>query len=148
MKKILVILFLMFPLAIFSQESVIHKLPLIFSLNSDELRTLVTAKTSRIKMSDEEIVKISKIIDEKKEEYFKLIDQVKKSIPIDLGGRPIGKADPEKMRERDALYNEVCTSIYGIFGEKRYKQFYMTLINEYERRNMERLKNAGKSKKK
>jgi hypothetical protein len=148
MKNLFFILFLIFPFTLFSQESEVHNLPLIFSLKSDELRTLVMSKSTQIKMSDEEIDKLSKIIDEKKEEYFKLVDQVKKSVPVDLTGRPVGKADPELRRERDALYNEVCTSIYKIFNEKRYKQLYITLVNEYERRNMERLKNAGKSNKK
>lgn len=95
-------------------------------------------------MSDEEIISISKIIDGKKEEYLKLADQVRKSVPLDANGKPIGKADPELKRERETLYNEVCTSIYKIFGEKRYRQFYMTLINEYDRQNMERSKNAMK----
>jgi len=147
MKKIYFILFLLYPLALLSQEDGPQRLPLIFSLNSDELRTLVTAKTSQIKMSEEDIISISKIIDEKKEEYFKFVDQVKKSLPYDANGKLIGKADPEKIRERETLHKEVCNSIYKILGDKRYKQFNRTLIDESERQNMERLKNAGKNTK-
>ncbi len=147
MKNFYFILFLIFPFTLFSQESGVHNLPLIFSLSNDELRTLVTSKTSQIKMSEEEIIKISKIIEKRKEEYFRLVSKVKKSVPFDANGKPIGMADPEIKRERDALYNDVCTSIHDIFGEKRYKQLYLTLINEYDRRNTERLKSAGEKTK-
>ncbi len=148
MKNLFFILFLIFPFTLFSQESVINNLPLIFSLNSDELRTLVTAKTSQIKMSDEEIIKISKIIEGRKEEYFKLVEQVKKSLPRNSNGKIIGKADPQKMQEREAVINEVSTSIFDFLGEKRFRQFHRTLVYEVMRRNEEGFKNALKNKKK
>jgi hypothetical protein len=148
MKKLFFILFLIFPLVLFSQEDGSRRLPLVFSLSGDELKTLITSKASRVKMSDEEIIKISKIIDGEKSEYFKLVDKVKKSIPFGANGRPIGKADSEVNRQLRTLSNEVCTSIYNILGDKRYRQFNRTLIDESERQNNERLRNAMKNRKK
>lgn len=147
MKKICFILFLILPLSLFSQNDGPRRLALIFSLKSDEFKALVTSPKSQIKISNEVIGKISEIIEGKKEEYFIIVDKCKKSVTYDENGKPIGKADPELLRERGSVENEVCTSIYEILGEKRYRQLSRTLIDEAERRNAERLSNAMKNKK-
>jgi hypothetical protein len=98
-------------------------------------------------MSEEEIIRISKIIEGRKEGYFKLVDQVKKSLPRDSNGKIIGKADSQKMQEREAVINEVSTSIFDFLGEKRYRQFHRTLVNEVMRRSEEGLNNARKNNK-
>lgn len=149
MKKFYFILFfLFFSLSLFSQAYVIQRPPLLFSLNNDDFRTVLTSKSSLVKMSDEEIAEISNIINERKEEYLSISEKTKKSIPFDANGKPTGKADPELLRAREAVGNEVATSIYEFLGEKRYIQFDKTLMNENERRNSEGLKKALKNKNK
>jgi len=148
MKKFCLVLFLIFPLALFSQSYVPQKPPLLFSLNINDLRTIFTSKNSLVKMSDKEIVEIDKIISQRKEEFYILKEKGKKSIPYGENGLPIGKVDPEIKRESNTLTDEVCTSIYKILGEKRYEQFDRTLMNESARRNMERMNKAMKNKKK
>jgi len=117
-------------------------------MKGDDLRTVVTSKNSLVKMSDKEIVEITKIINERIEEYLTLRERVNKSIPVDVNGRPTGKADPQLIRARDAVVYDVSTSIYEYLGEKKYKQLDKTLMNENERKNSEGLKNAMKNKKK
>jgi hypothetical protein len=148
MKKFCLVLFLIFPLALFSQTYVIQRPPLLFSLSNNELKTVITSKNSLVKMSDQEIVEIIRIINERKEEYFSLIEKVKKSIPHDANGKPTGKADPELIRAREAVSSEVATSVYEFLGEKRYMQLDKTLMNEYARKNSEALNKALKNKKK
>jgi len=148
MKKFWFVLFLIFPLFLFSQTYVSMWLPDIFSMKSDELSALVTSKNSQVKMSDKEIAEVIKIINERKEEYLSLSEKSKKSIPVDANGKPIGKADPELIRAREAVSSEVATSIYEFLGEKRFIQLKRTLMDEHERRNMEGLKKAMKNKKK
>lgn len=98
-------------------------------------------------MSDKEIVEVIRIISERKEEYLALSEKSKRSIPFNANGKPTGKADPEIVRAREAVGNEVATSIYELLGEKRYVQFDKTLIDENARRGSERLKNAMKNNK-
>jgi len=149
MKKFCLFLFLIFPVgALFSQSHENLRLVGIFSMEGDELRVLVTSKNSQVKMSDKEIVEITKIINERKEEHLTLRERVKKSIPVDVNGRPTGKADPQLIRARDAVVNDVSTSIYDFLGEKRFIQLKRTLMDEHERRNMEGLKKAMENKKK
>lgn len=148
MKKFWFVLFLIFSLALFSQSYVPQKPPLLFSLNNNDLRTVLTSKSSLVKMSDKEIVEITKIINERKEEYLTLNEKARKSVPIDANGKPTGKADTELLRAREAVGSEVASSIYEILGEKRYIQFDRTLINESARRNSEGLKIALKNKNK
>ena len=148
MKKFWFVLLLIFPLFLFSQTYVSMWLPDIFSMKSDELSALVTSKNSQVKMSDKEIAEVIKIINERKEEYLSLSEKSKKSIPVDANGKPIGKADPELIRAREAVSSEVATSIYEFLGEKRFIQLKRTLMDEHERRNMEGLKKAMKNKKK
>ena len=149
MKKFCLFLFLIFPVvALFSQSHENLRLVGIFSMKGDDLRTVVTSKNSLVKMSDKEIVEITKIINERIEEYLTLRERVNKSIPVDVNGRPAGKADPQLIRARDAVVYDVSTSIYEYLGEKKYKQLDKTLMNENERKNSEGLKNAMKNKKK
>ena len=148
MKKIILILFLIFHIAsLFSQSYVPQRPPLLFSLNNNDLRAVLTSKNSRVKMSDKEIVEVIRIISERKEEYLALSEKSKRSIPFNANGKPTGKADPEIVRAREAVGNEVATSIYELLGEKRYVQFDKTLIDENARRGSERLKNAMKNNK-
>ena len=148
MKKIWFVLFLIFPLALFSQSYGPLSLVGIFSTKGDDLRTVITSKNSLVKMTDKEIVEVIKIINERKEEYLSLSDKVKKSVPHDANGKPTGKADPELIRAREAVSSEVATSVYEFLGEKRYMQLDKTLMNEYARKNSEALKKALKNKKK
>jgi len=149
MKKFCLFLFLIFPVvALFSQSHENLRLVGIFSMEGDELRVLVTSKNSQVKMSDKEIAEVIKIINERKEEYLTLNEKARKSSPVDANGKPAGKADPELIRARDAVGNEVYTSIYEILGEKRFIQFKRTLMNENERKNSEGLNKALKNKKK
>ena len=148
MKKIWFVLFLIFPLALVSQSYVPQRPPLLFTLNGNELKTVLTSKNSLVKMSEKEIVEVNKIINERREEYLTSCEKLKKSVPHDANGKPTGKADPEILRELEAISSDVCNSIYEILGEKRYEQFDRTLMNESARRNMEGLKKALKNKKK
>jgi len=148
MKKFCLVLFLIFPLALFSQSYGPLSLVGIFSTKGDDLRTVITSKNSLVKMTDKEIVEVIKIINERKEEYLSLSEKVKKSIPHDANGKPTGKADPELIRAREAVSSEVATSVYEFLGEKRYTQLDKTLMNEYARKNSEALKKALKNKKK
>lgn len=148
MKKIWFVLFLIFPLALFSQSYGPLSLVGIFSTKGDDLRTVITSKNSLVKMTDKEIVEVIKIINERKEEYLSLSDKVKKSVPHDANGKPTGKADPELIRAREAVSSEVATSVYEFLGEKRYMQLDKTLMNEYARKKSEALNKALKNKKK
>ncbi len=148
MKKIWFVLFLIFPLALVSQSYVPQRPPLLFTLNGNELKTVLTSKNSLVKMSEKEIVEVIRIINERKEEYLSLSEKSKKSIPVDANGKATGKADPEIVIAREAVGNEVATSIYEFLGEKRYTQLDKTLIDENARRGSERLSKALKNKKK
>ena len=148
MKKFWFVLFLIFPLSLFSQSYGPLSLVGIFSTKGDDLRTVITSKNSLVKMTDKEIVEVIKIINERKEEYLSLSDKVKKSVPHDANGKPTGKADPELIRAREAVSSEVATSVYEFLGEKRYMQLDKTLMNEYARKNSEALNKALKNKKK
>jgi len=148
MKKFYLVLFLIFPLALFSQSYGSLSLVGIFSTKGDDLRTVITSKNSLVKMTDKEIVEVIRIINERKEEYLSLSEKVKKSIPHDANGKPTGKADPELIRAREAVSSEVATSVYEFLGEKRYMQLDKTLMNEYARKNSEALNKALKNKKK
>jgi hypothetical protein len=148
MKKFWLVLFLVFPLALFSQTYGSLRLPDVFLMKGDDLRALVTSKNSQVKLSNKEIVEINKLINERREEFLALNESSKKSIKFDANGMPIGKADPELLRAREAVSNDVSTSIYEILGEKRFTQFKKTLIDENARKNSEGLNKAMKNKKK
>jgi len=147
MKNIFTILLLIFPLSLFSQTSIPEPLVDVFLLEQNRLRTLVSEKNTRLKMSEKEISEISTIINERKDEFFILIEKGKKSIPYDENGLPIGKADKEIMSKINALKEEASVLIYEILGEKRYIQFKKMLIDENGRRNSERLKKTANKKK-
>lgn len=144
MKNIFLFQLLIFPLFQFSQIEIDTRLPNIFYYKNGELRDLVKTNKSLIKISNEEIEALTKIIDERKEEYFKIIDAMKKSIPRDANNRPTGKADSEQLKKMKAIDNEVSTSICELLGERRNRQFRRMLIDECDRKTMEKLKKAGK----
>lgn len=146
-KNIFTILILIFPLSLFSQTSIPEPLVDIFLLEHNRLKTLVSEKNARLKMSEKELSEISKIINERKEEFFILLEKGKKSIPYGENGLPIGKADKEIISKVTALKEEASVLIYEILGEKRYIQFKKMLIDENGRRNSERLKKTANKKK-
>jgi len=65
---------------------------------------------------------------------------------VDASGKPLGKANPEFIAKINAVQREVSTLINVLLGDKRYRQFHRMLIDEAERKNMERLMNAEKIK--
>jgi len=146
MKKTVFILFLITPLVLFSQPEVANKLANIFSYKNDELRELINSKPYLLKISKEEIDSIYKIISDRRNLFFELRDKVRASIPADESGKPLGKANPEFIAKINAVQREVSTLINALLGDKRYRQFHRMLIDEAERKNMERLMNAGKIK--
>lgn len=146
-KNIFTILILIFPLSLFSQTSIPEPLVDVFLLEHNRLQTLVSEKNARLKMSEKEISEVSKVINERKEEFFILLEKGKKSIPYGENGLPIGKADKEIMSKVTALKEEACVLIYEILGEKRYIQFNKMLIDENGRRSSERLKKTANKKK-
>ena len=146
MKKIFLTLFLITPLVLFPQPEVTNKLVNIFSYKNDELRELINSRPYLLKISKEEIDSIYKIINDRRGLFFELRDKARASIPVDATGKPLGKANPELIAERDAVPTEVASLIYALLGDKRYRQLHRILIDEYERSNMEKLMNAGKRK--
>ena len=147
-----IVLFLVLPYFLFSQVveingriiQVDNSLVGIFSYKSEELRTLMKTNQALLKISDSEIESIIKIVDDRKGEYFELNKKAKESVPRDVSGRPTGKADSELLIKLKTIRNEVSESVCNLLGEKRNRQFHRLLIDEYDKRNMEALKKAGK----
>ena len=93
-----------------------------------------------VKMSNKEIDMIIDEISERRDNYFETINKIHKSIPRDSNGKIIGKADIELLNELSELNAEIYDKVSIIIGQKRCRQFVMTLVNEEERKNSERLK--------
>ena len=146
MKKIFFLL-LIFPLTLFSQTHEITSLPNIFTYKGEELRTILKANQSIVKISDVEINAIIKTLDGRKEEKNKLIDKIQKSIPVDKDGKPIGKANPEFIGQYNAIVTEVSDSILELLGEKRFRQFRRLIIDDQEKKNAESVRKALEARK-
>jgi len=148
MKKILLLLFLTLPLILLAQQESPGTLYNLFSMDDNEFRTLVNSKRSHVKMAENEISEICRIIGDKKAEYFILNEKANQSIKYGANGLPIGKADPGIMRDLQIVKNMVYDSIYKILGEEKYELLRRTLIDETGRKNSEGLQKAAKSRKK
>ncbi|PKP42639.1 MAG: hypothetical protein CVT93_04250 [Bacteroidetes bacterium HGW-Bacteroidetes-10] len=147
MKKILLFLFLTLPFILLAQQENPGTLYGVFSMDDNEFRSLVSSKRSQVKMSENEITEICRIIGNKKAEYFMLNEKANQSIKYGANGLPIGKADPEIMRDLRIVKNMVYDSIYKILGEEKYELLRRTLIDENGRRSSERLKKTANKKK-
>lgn len=147
MKKVIVILILIFPLSLTAQTYIEKILPGIFSFKNDELRSLILSKDSMVKMSNKEIDMIINEISERRDNYFETINKIHKSIPRDSNGKIIGKADIELRNELSEQNAEIYDSVSKIIGQKRCRQFVRTLIYEEERKSSERRKNYLQTKK-
>lgn len=148
MKKILFFLFLTLPFILLAQQESPGRLYGLILMDDNEFRTLVNSKRSQVKITDNEIVEIIKIVNSRKEEYFTLYELSKKSIPYGPNGLPIGKSDPELRKKKEILFNEIHTAIYKILGDNRYNLLRRTLMDENARKNSENLQKAAKSRKK
>jgi hypothetical protein len=142
MKKIIFILFLVFPLALFCQTQELTSLHNIFTYKGEELRILIKTHQSMVKINDVEIDAIAKIIDERTEEKSKLIDKIHKSVPVDKNGKPIGKANTEFINQYNAILEEISDSILELLGDKRFRQFRRLIIDDQEKKNAELVKKA------
>lgn len=149
----IIALFQILPYSLFSQVQVEiggrlievdNSLVGIFSYKSEELRALMKTNQAMLKITDSEIESIIKIVDDRKVEYFELNKKAKESVPRDVSGKPTGKADSELLTKIKTIKNEVSESVCNLLGEKRNRQFHRLLIDEYDKRNMEALKKAGK----
>lgn len=149
----IIALFQILPYSLFSQVQVEiggrfieidNSLVGIFSYKSEELRALMKTNQAMLKITDSEIESIIKIVDDRKGEYFELNKKAKESAPRDISGRPTGKADMELLNKLKIIRAAVSESVCNLLGEKRNRQFHRLLIDEYDKRNMEALKKAGK----
>lgn len=147
MKYLILFLFLIFPLSLFSQIDGNSNLPNILSYKSEELRVLITDHQSMLKISDVDIESIIKIIDDRIEEYLETISKAKKSVPRDVNGRPIGKADANLLLKIEEIDTEVSTSIHKILGEKKFRQFRRLIIDDQEKKNAESVRKALEARK-
>ena len=148
MKKILFFLFLTLPLILLAQQESPGRLYGLFIMDDNEFRTLVNSKRSQVKMSENEISEILKIVNARKEEFFRLKEEGKKTIPYGPNGLPIGKVDPVIRQKVNNIEYEIRNAVYELLGDHRYNLLRRTLIDENARKNSEGLQKAAKNRKK
>ena len=117
-------------------------------MDDNEFRTLVNSKRSQVKMSENEISEILKIVNARKEEFFRLKEEGKKTIPYGPNGLPIGKVDPVIRQKVNNIEYEIRNAVYELLGDHRYNLLRRTLIDENARKNSEGLQKAAKNRKK
>lgn len=142
MKKILLFLFLTLPLILLAQQESPGRLYGLIVMDDNEFRTLVNSKRSQVKMSENEISEIRKIVNVRKEEFLRLKEEGKKTIPYGPNGLPIGKVDPVIREKVSNIEYEIHNAVYEILGDHRYNLLRRTLIDENERKNSERLQKS------
>lgn len=148
MKKILFFLFLTLPLILLAQQESPGRLYGLIFMADNEFRTLVNSKRSQVKLTDNEISEIRKIVNARKDEFLRLKEEGKKTIPYGPNGLPIGKVDPVIREKVNNIEYEIHNAVYEILGDHRYNLLRRTLIDENARKNSERLQKSSKSRKK
>lgn len=147
MKNIITVLALFFSITLFSQTFAPENMVNQFTLDSAKFTSIVTHKDSRIKLSEKEIAIICKIIGERQEEYFRIIEEYNKTIPYGENGLPTGKGDMELFNKKKNIKYEVCMSVCEFLGYERSRQLHRTLMEAWDRSNAEGLKKALQNRK-